>query len=134
MKVRFDPGKWSSRSAGAAGEYEEGVRSPRRSQSAEAVAAAPVWASQIQDAISRGAYEKGLAKAGDAKWQKGVREKGRMRYSQGVGISQDEYSVGFRPYVGVLEGLDLGPRGPKGQNYDRVQKVGEALREAKLSM
>lgn len=133
MKVRLDSKKWATRSGGASSEYESGVMNPRRSQAAEAQAAEPVWASQIQDAISRGAYGKGLAAAGDAKWQKGVREKGRRNYQSGVAIAEDEYRKGFQPFASALEGLDLGPRGPKGQNYDRVQKVGELLRETKLS-
>ena len=132
MKVNTDPQKWSSRSGAAGAEFEAGAKNPKRSQSATAIASKDVWASQIQDAIGRGAYEKGLSKAGDAKWIKGITEKGRRNYQTGVGIAQDAYRAGFAPYASVLTGLELGPRGPKGQNYDRVQKVGEALRSAKL--
>lgn len=133
-KVRFDPDKWASRAGGAGTEYAEGVQNPRRSQSASAIAAADVWASQIQTAISNGSYAKGLSEAGDAKWQRGVREKGRTRYQSGVMAGKDAYRSGFQPYASALESLDLGPRGPKGQNYDRVQRVGELLREVKSRM
>lgn len=132
-KVRFDPAKWANRAGAASDEYVDGVNNPRRSQSASAIAAKDVYAQAITDAIGRGAYEKGLERAGDAKWSKGVREKGRTRYQTGVRGAQDEYRKGFEPYARALESIDLGPRGPKGQNYDRVQKVGEMLRKIKES-
>ena len=133
MKVRFDPAKWVMRAGAAGGEYGTGVQNPRRSQSATAIAAKDVYAAGVQAAIGRGAYEKGLSKAGDAKWQKGVAEKGKARYGQGVTAGADAYRQGFGPYASVLGGLELGPRGPKGQNYGRVQQVGEALRAAKVA-
>ena len=132
-KVKFDSSKWARRASASAGDYAAGVSSPRRSQSQSAIASKDVYAAGVNAAIAAGSYEKGLAKAGDAKWQKGVRDVGQSRYSQGVATSETEYSAGFRPFVSVLEGLDLGPKGPKGTNYGRTQIVGEALRAAKAT-
>jgi len=132
-KVRFDPAKWSLRAGAAGGEYASGVASPRRSWSSAASEAKENFAAGVQTAIAEDRFAKGVSKAGDAKWRKGVTEKGRGRYTQGVQVAQDEYRAGFAPYVSVIEGVELGPRGPKGQNYDRVQKIGEALRAAKAS-
>jgi len=131
-QVRVDPEKYSSRASAAAGDYLKGAQAPRRSQSAAAIAAEGNYAASVQDAISRGAYAKGLQKSGDAKWAKGIVDKGRTRYQQGVILAGESWRTGFQPYAAALGGLDLGPKGPKGTNYDRVQKVGELLRQTKL--
>lgn len=130
--VRVDAEKYSSRASQASGDYLKGAQTPRRSQSQSAIAAAGNYAASVQEAISRGAYEKGLQKSGDQAWIRGVQDKGRTRYQQGVSLSGDKWRTGFQPYAATLQGLELGPKGPKGTNYDRVQKVGEALRQAKL--
>ena len=133
-KVNFDASKWARRASASAGDYHAGTASPRRSQSQSAIASKDVYAAGVNAAIASGAYEKGLSKSGDAGWQKGIREKGVGRYSQGVSGAQNEYAAGFRPFVAVIEGIDLGPKGPKGTNYGRVQQIGEALRAAKSSV
>lgn len=130
-RVRFDSRKWAQRASASGGEYAEGVQNPRRPWAQSAAEAEDNYAAGVNAAISEGRFAKGVNAAGDAKWQKGVREKGRARYQQGVAIAEDEYRTGFQPYASALEGLDLGPRGPKGQNWDRVQRVGELLMEVK---
>lgn len=131
MQVRVDASKWANRSSAASGEYASGVQSPKRPWAASAAAAKDVHAQAIQEAIAEGRYEKGINKAGDAAWSQGVQNKGRTRYQQGVTVAQTKYQTGFAPYAAALGGVTLSPRGPKGQNYNRVQEVGEALRQAK---
>jgi hypothetical protein len=133
MEVRQNPEKYARNASNAAGDYLSGAQSPRRSQSAAAIAAEPNYEAGVQAAISRKAYSVGLRKAGDAAWQKGITEVGRARYQQGVANAKDDYAAGFAPYASVLGGLSLPPRGPKGTNYQRVQAVGDALRAKKLS-
>ena len=135
-KVNFDAAKWARRSAGASSDYAAGVASPKRSQSASAIASKDVWSAALQAAIGAGSYEKGLQKSGDSKWQKGVREVGQTRYSQGVSnpTAQSDISSGFAPFKATIESLDLGPKGPKGTNYNRVNLIGEALRATKASL
>ena len=96
-----------------------------------AAAAEENYGQAVTEAIGRGAYGRGVQEAGDGKWQNGVREKGRSRYSQGVQTASDEYRSGFAPYADVIRGGTVPPRGLKGQNYDRVRLIGEALRAAK---
>lgn len=132
-EVRLNARKWATRSAAAGGDYDSGVRNPRRSQSAAAIASEPNYEAGINEAIGRKAYSKGLQKSGDAKWMKGATEKGRARFQQGVSVSETEYQAGFEPFASALRSVTLQPRGPKGQNYGRVQQVGDALRQAKLS-
>ena len=133
-KVRHDPKKWASRAASSGDEYAQGVTSPRRPWAASTVAANDNYEAGISEAISENRFVKGVERAGDGKWKKGALDKGVARFRQGVGLGQEAYDRGFRPYVSVIEGVSLPPRGPKGQNYERVRLIGEALREAKKSM
>lgn len=134
MEIKHNPRKWAQRAGQAAGEYLEGVLNPRRSWEEAAKAAKDTYAAAISEAIAEDRFSKGVDRAGDTKWKDGVREKGRTRYQQGTAVAEDEYDKGFRPFVEVLRSLTLSPRGPKGQNYGRVQEVGEALRNAKKNL
>ena len=132
MEIRSNPQKWATRAAAAAGDYVAGALTPRRSWASSAAASEGNYEAGIQTAISRKAYSKGISGAGDAVWSKGIQEKGRGRYSQGVGVSQDNYAKGFQPYADVLRSISLAPRGPKGNNMGRVQVTNDALRAKKL--
>ncbi|HRY62689.1 MAG TPA: hypothetical protein P5056_02890 [Candidatus Paceibacterota bacterium] len=132
MEVRSNATKWATRSAAAGSDYASGVQTPRRSWAAATAASEGNYEAGVNAAIARKAYGKGISNAGDATWQKGVAEKGRTRYQQGVSVSSDNYSRGFQPFADTLRSVTLAPRGPKGQNFGRVQQVGEALRAKKL--
>ncbi len=129
--VRTNSEKWANRASGSGADYEAGVRAPRRSQSASAIAAKENWKQGVTLAASEGRFEKGLQKSGDAKWQKGSLEKGSARFTSGVLGATGAYEAGFAPFASALGSVQLAPRGPKGTNYGRVQAVGEALRAAK---
>ena len=90
---------------------------------------------RVQAAISRGAYQKGVAKAGDAKWAAKASGKGSQRFSQGVSDAQQEYANGVAPYLQTIEATALPPRGPKGdpKNIERVITLNNALRAKKLA-
>lgn len=128
--VRHNPAKWASRTQASGAEYAAGVQNPRVSWSQAAAAAEGNFSAGVNDAIARGAFGKGVSKAGDSKWKRGVDEKGRTRFQQGAAVSQSDYDRGFAPFKSVIEGVTLQPRGPKGQNYGRTQAIGEALRAA----
>ncbi len=130
--VRITQNKYSRNASAAAGDYLSGAQNPRVSQSQAAIAAEPNYEAGIQEAISRKAYSAGLGKAGDAKWLSGIKDKGRARYQQGVGLAEQDWVNGFAPYSQVIGAITLTPRGPKGTNYGRVQEVGDALRARKL--
>ena len=131
--VRHNPAKWSRNTQQAGADYAAGVQSPRVSWSQATEASEENYSAGVNDAIARGAFAKGVSKAGDAKWKRGVDEKGRTRFQQGAAVSQSDYDRGFAPFKSVIEGVTLAPRGPKGQNYGRVQAIGDALRSAKVA-
>ncbi len=125
--------KWADVTPGRSDEYSTGVKSPKTSWAAAATDAKEAYEQGVQDAISRGDREKGIAAAGDSKWQRGAITKGVSRFGPGVRAAQQDYQAGFAPYQSVIAGTTLPPRGPKGdpRNYERARIMGEALHNAK---
>jgi hypothetical protein len=121
--------------AGAAGkDYSDGVASPRRDYATATAAAAETYASGVQQAIVAGSFEKGVAKAGTAKWQRKAAGVGAQRFPQGAQAAQGDYQAGVQPFLDTIAALDLPPRGPKGDpgNINRVSVVANALRARKV--
>ena len=125
--------KWARRAGSASDEYAKGIASTTRSWQAASSAAERNYQAGVTAAAGAGRYGKGIARATDAKWKKGATEKGPMRYSQGVGVAEQDYSTGVAPYLEVIGRTDLPPRGPAGSdgNYARVMAIGKALRGLK---
>ena len=125
--------KWSRRASGASEDYKSGVESTSASWSAAAGAAKDTWKQAVTAAAGRGAFEKGVARAGDAKWKNNTSTKGPMRYAQGVGVAEADYSSQVAPYLQLIGATDLPPRGPAGSpgNIQRVSALATALRGLK---
>jgi hypothetical protein len=128
--------KWGQNAAAAGPYYEQGVRNPRQSWSQATQAAAANQAAGVQKAITEGRFQKGVQKAGDAKWTDGVINKGVVRFSQGVQAGQGSYETGVTPYLQTIESTTLPPRYPKGdpRNLERVKAITTALSKKKASM
>lgn len=126
--------KWNRRTSTATTEYTEGVQSPRRPWAAATAAAAANQAAGIQQAIAEKRFEKGVNKAGDAKWQAKAVTKGSRNFAPGVQEAQNEYAAGFAPYKAAIEGVTLPPKFPKGdpRNIARVAAIATALRTKKI--
>ena len=133
-KVRSTPGKFSTRASQAAGDYQAGVQNPRVSWQQATNAAAASQAAGAQQAIAEKRFEKGVAKAGDAKWSSKASTIGASRYPQGVQEAQVAYDQGFAPFAQVIESTTLPPRFPKGdpRNIQRVAAIASALRNKKI--
>lgn len=126
--------KWKNRASGAASDYKEGVQTTTKDQAALAIAAKDSYATGVQDAISRGAFESGLAAAGTSKWRNKSAGKGARNYPTGVAEAQSDYQAGFAPYHAALEGITYPPRGPRGspQNIERVRVENETLHNVRV--
>jgi len=126
--------KWATVTPQRTSDYAAGLTSPRRSWEQATTEAAAAQAAGVQDAIARDAFAKGVAKAGQAKYLRKATGVGAQRFGQGVQAAKADYQTGFAPYVSVIQGVNLPPRGPKGdpRNYERVSAVGEALHNAKI--
>jgi len=126
--------KWNRRASSASGEYESGVRGAT-GWAAAAGAAEKNFEMGVQNAIQTKRYGKGVARTGDAGWQKATIEKGPARFSQGVGVSEQSYAAQVAPYLEAIGRVDLPARGPVGSdgNFQRVMVIGKALRQLKVS-
>ena len=125
--------KWARRAGSAGDEYSKGVAATTKSWAAASAAAEKNYQSGVVAAAGAGKFGKGVNRAGDAKWKKGATEKGPMRYAQGVGVAEGDYSSGMAPYLELIGRTDLPMRGPTGSdgNYQRVTAIGKALRALK---
>jgi hypothetical protein len=137
MAIRIKPietlkAKYARNAGGATGSYEEGVNFPRRSQSEAAIAATGTYEQAVQEAITDGRFQRGVAAAGDAKWKQGAVSKGKARYAGGVAAGVDEWARNTAPILAAIAAVDLGPRGVKGseENFARSRKVAVAAAAA----
>lgn len=78
--------------AGAGQDYLNGVQNPARSWSQATQAGAARWRASIQEAISKNSFARGVAAAGDAKWQQNASQVGAQRYSGAAATAAQSYA------------------------------------------
>lgn len=115
-------------------DYAEGVKDPKKDWKSETERSEGAWEGGIQAALQNKSFVKGVRKAGTEKWQRKAVEVGVTRWGPGVLAAKDDYKEGFAPYQQEIAGLQLPPRGPKGdpRNIERVAKIAMALHARKL--
>lgn len=125
--------KWVRRAGAAGQDYAAGVKNPRTGWAEATTAAAQAQADGVTAAIANKSFEKGVAAAGNSKWQRNAVGKGAQRFGPGVQAAKGDYEAGFAPYAAVIQGVTLPPRGAKGdpRNYERSATIGQALHDAK---
>lgn len=122
--------KWARRVGGAAQDYAEGVRGASGKWQAAATAGAKNYQDGVTQAATQGRFARGVARAGDAKWQRNAQGKGADRYGPGAAAAEGDFSAAIGPVLEVIGRTDLPARGPKGSegNYQRSTVVARALR------
>lgn len=125
--------KWARVAPGRQVDFEEGVRDPSVDWEAATRAGAESYAAGVQESISRGAFAKGVAKAGTDKWRRKVVEVGTTRWGPGVRAAVPDFEAGFAPFRDVIERVQLPPRAPRGdpRNLERSAVMARALAEAR---
>ncbi len=125
--------KWVRNAQNAQVTYEEGVRNPLNDWQQNTMAAAQTWRQAIQQAVAEGRWEAGVRATSTQEWQRAAAEKGAQRFGPGVQFARDKWQQRWEPYRNVIEGVQLPPRGPKGDpnNLRRVEVIARALHEAK---
>lgn len=126
--------KWVRNAAAAGQSYKDGVTNPRTPWDTASKNASGNFTAGVTAAANSGAYAKGVAKAGNAKWQNNAIAKGPGRFAEGVSLAQDAWQTGFSPYQATIASLQLPARGPTGspQNLQRVTAVANALRAVRM--
>jgi len=126
--------KFLDRASVAGKDYELGIRETPDWE-AKAINGKAAYEAGISDSIARGAREAGISKASNSKWQSKAITLGVKRFPEGIRAAKGDYAQGVGPYLEVIRGLELPPRGPKGspENHERSRMVGEALRGKKLA-
>lgn len=121
--------KFAARAAVAGPDYERGASNPRRPWAQSAAAAEANYATGVQAAIAKGRFGKGVAKAGDQKFLRGVKEKGVARFPAGVAAATGDYAAGFEPFRAALQSTTLPPRRARRDpsNLQRVNAVVTAM-------
>lgn len=126
--------KYADRAGAASGDYVKGAQETSKDQAAAAIAAAPIYAQAVQQAVANGSFAKGLQKSGKSGWLTGVTTKGGNRYGEGVSGAAPKYATESGRYDSARGAASSLPRGIKGSagNIARVTAVVNALRAAKV--
>jgi len=126
--------KYGRVTPGKASELEAGLRDPKKNWEEETLAASEAYNAGVSDAISRGAFAKGVSAAGQAAYLDPALKLGVKRYRDGVTYGVPKYNKKFAPFRDVIEGTTLPPRGAVGDpgNIDRVRVIAAALHDAKI--
>lgn len=125
--------KWARVTPQRQQDYQEGVQQPRTPWAQAAAASADRYREGVTAAITRGAFSKGVAAAGDQRWQQKTLAKGPSRFAEGVALSAPDFQAGVQPYLDTIAATQLPPRFPKGdpRNIERVRAISAALRKRK---
>lgn len=126
--------KWARVTPQRATDYEQGVQSPRADWQQATTAAAQSYVQGVTQAAQEGRFQKGVQKAGTAKWSRKALQVGTQRFGPGVAIAEPDFREAFEPYRRIIETTTLPPRGPKGspQNIQRVAVIAQALFQGKV--
>lgn len=125
--------KWTRVTPMRSEDYKLGIQSPRRDWDKSAIAAKESHKAAMAAAGASDSFAKGVAKAGNAKWQTRALQKGPGRFAEGVMVGGDDYERGFAPFRDAIEKTAMPPRFPKRdpRNIQRVSVLNLALGKAK---
>jgi hypothetical protein len=127
--------KFVQRAQAGAPDYKAGVESTGQDWETGARNGAENFKQAVVEAANAGRFEKGIARAGAAKWSTRAATLGAQRYPTGVGAAEGDWSRGSQPYLEAIRSTELPPRRPKGDpgNHARSQAIATRLRAVKLA-
>lgn len=140
MAIRVKPTnelakKFVQRASAAAGDYKTGVEQTGQDWETGARNGADNFKQAVVEAANAGRFEKGIARAGAAKFVARATSLGAQRYPSGVAAAEGDWSKGSAEYLDAIRGMDLPPRRPKGDpaNAARANAIAQRLRALKVS-
>jgi len=128
--------KWAEVTPARAAYYESEAPAAGAEWEANTVAAGSTYKAGVSVAGIEKRFVGGVKRAGAAKFTRKVKDVGVSRYAPGVAAAREDFAAGFADYAGLLDGLEIPDRGPRGSpgNYAIVQKVGDALHKKRLAV
>ena len=134
--IAVSAGKWTENAGRAAGEFAANAEASAEAWARNTAAASDTYGSAISAPGIKTRFQRGVTRAGAAKFARKIRDVARDRFGPGVAAAQTDYQAGAEPYFSTLAGLTLSARRPRGDpaNYNRVQEVGKALNAKRLAL
>lgn len=125
--------KFAARAGQATKEYEEGVKVAGADWEKGAREGAENYRIGVTQAASDGRFERGVAKAGAAKYTQRAAGLGAQRFGPGVQAAKGDWAKGYQPYGDSLKSLELPAKRPRGQNAARANAVADRLHQMRVS-
>lgn len=125
---------WKASHSYIPGRYSAGIDATDGWQAAAtSEQAKTAYVQGVQDAIARGAREKGLQGVSDGEWKNLAKVKGSANIGVGMRQAVPKYNEKMGKVLNVLAGVSLGPRtsDPSANIDARVKPQAMALHEAK---
>jgi len=121
--------KFATRAGAAAGDYKDGVAAAGGDWETNAANSEGNYEAGVQEAIGAKRFAKGVRASGAAHYTKRATELGASRYPGGVQAGKDRWAQNTGPYLQMIAGLNLPPKGPRRspQNMQRANAVALAL-------
>ena len=121
--------KYGRRVAGAGQDYASGVQSPSRDWASATAAAEPRWKASLQEAMSSGAFARGVSAAGSAKWQERAATVGAQRYVAAAPEAAARYAaVAGKVMQAAGAARDAANRLPNTTQEQRLQRAMAAMK------
>jgi hypothetical protein len=115
--------KFVNRASAAGGDYKTGVSNAGQTWADHTSQATDTYAAGVQAAIGRGAFGKGVQKAGPQKYQTNASTKGANHYPEGIRGGQQAYQQNASPYFDALSGIVYPPRRPRGDPANQARSI-----------
>ena len=128
--------KWGEVTPGRQKYYESNTPAAASDWETNTIKASKTYQAAVTAGDIGARHAGGVKKAGAAKFARKVVAVGVNRFGEGVRAGVQDMQDGFDPFVSVISGLTLKPRGPRGDpgNLDRVRQVAEALTKRRLAL
>jgi len=125
--------RWKRNTARSGKDYKNGIRNPKRSWGRETCNAQDRYKAGVDKAHSRGAFKRGVKRAGNKGWRIPTILKGPRRFASGVSSGGNDYWAGFVPYHRIIKQTTLPARFPKRdpRNIGRCSAICTALGRGK---
>jgi len=112
--------------------YSDGVKGAR-DVIAKAIAAEDLYATKVQEAVSKRLRAKKLQNVSDEEWRSAALNKGAARIATGMAASKQKFNKGISQVLNTIQGTTIAPRtaDPMANVDGRVKPIVSALHKLK---